>query len=84
MMDADELWYKQKTNGVILDEFSQGIDYDYIIPEIKNEIEKEVLKILETFEGENFIFNLGHGILPETPIENLELVVGLVKNYKLS
>ena len=46
--------------------------------------QKEVLKILETFEGENFIFNLGHGILPETPIENLELVVRLVKNYKLS
>ncbi len=50
----------------------------------KKEIEKEVLKILETFGNESFIFNLGHGILPETPIENLELVVNLVKNYKLS
>jgi len=50
----------------------------------KKEIEKEVLKILETFGNESFIFNLGHGILPETPIENVELVVNLVKNYKLS
>lgn len=46
----------------------------------KKEIEKEVLNILETFSDQNFIFNLGHGILPQTPIENVELVVGLVRN----
>lgn len=46
----------------------------------KDEIKKEVLDILETFEGKPFIFNLGHGILPPTPIENVELVVDLVKN----
>ncbi len=46
----------------------------------KDEIKKEVLNILETFEGQPFIFNLGHGILPPTPIENVELVVDLVKN----
>jgi uroporphyrinogen decarboxylase len=46
----------------------------------KNEIEKEVLNILESFGNNPFIFNLGHGILPETPIENVELVMKLVKN----
>jgi uroporphyrinogen decarboxylase len=46
----------------------------------KNEIEKEVLNILESFGDNPFIFNLGHGILPETPIENVELVMKLVKN----
>jgi uroporphyrinogen decarboxylase len=45
----------------------------------KKEIEKEVLDILETFGGKPFIFNLGHGILPETPIENVELVMKLVR-----
>lgn len=45
----------------------------------KNEIEKEVLNILETFKDHPFIFNLGHGILQQTPIENVELVVKLVK-----
>lgn len=47
----------------------------------KKEIEAEVLNILQTFSDGPFIFNLGHGILPQTPIENVELVVGLVKNY---
>ncbi len=45
----------------------------------KKEIEKEVLNILENFSGYPFIFNLGHGILPETPIENVELVVNLIR-----
>lgn len=45
----------------------------------KKEIEKEVLNILETFGDQPFVFNLGHGILPETPIENVELVMKLVR-----
>lgn len=45
----------------------------------KNEIEKEVLEILKTFGDQPFIFNLGHGILPETPIENVELVLKLIR-----
>jgi len=46
----------------------------------KNEIEKEVMRILETFKNRPFIFNLGHGILPKTPIENVELVIKTVRS----
>ncbi len=45
----------------------------------KKEIEKEVVNILENFGSNYFVFNLGHGILPETPIENVELVMSLVR-----
>jgi uroporphyrinogen decarboxylase len=45
----------------------------------KEEIKKEVVEILETYSDKPFIFNLGHGILPQTPIENVELVVDLVR-----
>lgn len=48
----------------------------------KKQIEKEVLEILEIFRNQPFIFNLGHGILPETPIENVELVVKLIKQKR--
>jgi len=41
----------------------------------KSEIEKEVMEILEKFVDHPFIFNLGHGILPQTPIANLETVL---------
>lgn len=47
----------------------------------KKEIEREVLEILKDFSDRPFIFNLGHGILPETPIENVELVLRLVRSY---
>jgi len=46
----------------------------------KEEIEKEVKDILQKFGDKPFIFNLGHGILPQTPIENVELVMKLVRS----
>lgn len=45
----------------------------------KKEIEKEVKDVLEKFGDKPFVFNLGHGILPQTPIENVELVLNLVR-----
>ena len=47
----------------------------------KEKIKDEVLNILQTFNQKPFIFNLGHGVLPHTPVENVEMVVDLVKNY---
>ena len=35
--------------------------------------------LLETLGSQPFIFNLGHGILPETPIAHVERLVALVK-----
>jgi len=42
-------------------------------------LEARVKTILETLSQGPFIFNLGHGILPETPIANVERLVSLVK-----
>lgn len=48
----------------------------------KSDIEEETIKILDTFSDRPFIFNLGHGVLPETPIESIEHLVRVIKNYK--
>jgi uroporphyrinogen decarboxylase len=45
----------------------------------KKAIEKEVRNILDTFSDKPFIFNLGHGILPQTPIENVELILKIIR-----
>jgi uroporphyrinogen decarboxylase len=49
----------------------------------KDKIKIAAENILENLAGKNFIFNLGHGILPETPIENVEFLVDLVRGYKI-
>lgn len=37
--------------------------------------------ILQSVGGTNFIFNLGHGIVPQTPIDNVEFLVNHVRKY---
>jgi uroporphyrinogen decarboxylase len=43
------------------------------------QMEERVQAIISGFAGRPHIFNLGHGILPETPIANVERLVELVK-----
>ena len=38
--------------------------------------------ILDSFSSINHIFNLGHGVIKETPIENVELLVETIKTWK--
>lgn len=47
-------------------------------------MEKQVLKILDTLSDGPFIFNLGHGIIPQTPPEHVGRVVELVQSYQSS
>lgn len=39
-------------------------------------------QILEAFKGRPHIFNLGHGIVPQTPIEHVEALVNHVKGVR--
>lgn len=43
------------------------------------EMESETRRILETMKGGPFIFNLGHGVLPKTPVEHVARVCELVR-----
>ncbi len=49
------------------------------LPEIKTKVH-EILKRTGTRPGH--IFNLGHGILPETPVENVKAVVQFVREFR--
>ncbi len=49
------------------------------LPELKMKV-TELLKRTGTRPGH--IFNLGHGILPETPVDNVKAVVQMVREFK--
>ena len=57
-----------------------GLDPKILLTNIKT-LEKEARKYLDIFKDHPYIFNLGHGILPETKPEMLESLVKIVKNY---
>ena len=48
------------------------------LPEIKRRVE-DILRRAGNRPG--YIFNLGHGILPETPVENVKAVVRMVRDF---
>ncbi|UIP93240.1 uroporphyrinogen decarboxylase [Wolbachia endosymbiont of Anopheles demeilloni] len=47
----------------------------------KSEAIEEAKRIIDCFRGLPFIFNLGHGVLHDTPVENIAELVDLVRNY---
>jgi len=58
-----------------------GLDPKILLTDKEN-VKKQVLKYLEIFKDHPYIFNLGHGILPETNPEIVEFLVQTVKEYK--
>ena len=48
----------------------------------KANLRKEINKYLEIFKNHPYVFNLGHGILPETKIEMVEELVKIVRDFK--
>ena len=47
----------------------------------KETLKNEAKKYLDIFKDHPYIFNLGHGVLPETDPEMMDYLVKLVKNY---
>ena len=47
----------------------------------KESLKKEVTKYLDIFKDHPYIFNLGHGVLPETDPNMMDYLVKTVKDY---
>tara|TARA_A100000164_G_scaffold295299_1_gene269212 strand:- start:503 stop:1504 length:1002 start_codon:yes stop_codon:yes gene_type:complete len=58
-----------------------GLDPKILLTDTEN-LKKEIGKYLNIFKDHPYIFNLGHGILPETKIEMVENLIKIVRNFK--
>jgi uroporphyrinogen decarboxylase len=57
-----------------------GLDPKVLLAD-KDNLKKEVKKYLDIFKDHPYIFNLGHGILPETNPNTVDYLVKMVKDY---
>ena len=58
-----------------------GLDPKILLSDMQT-LKKEVEKYLNIFKDHPYIFNLGHGILPETKIEIVENLIKIVRDFK--
>ena len=58
-----------------------GLDPKVLLTD-KDEIKNKVEKYLTIFKDHPYVFNLGHGILPETKIDLVNELIGAVRNFK--
>ena len=58
-----------------------GLDPKILLTDQKT-LRTEVEKYLSIFKDHPYVFNLGHGILPETKIEMVEVLIDIVRNFK--
>ena len=60
-----------------------NLDPDYLFAP-RDALRAEVRRMLDAMEGDpGYIFNLGHGIKPDTPLESVEVLIETVKNCVL-
>lgn len=61
----------------------QGNLDPFVLYADKKVIERKILELFERMRGENgFIFNLGHGIMPDIPFDNVKHAINVVKGFR--
>ena len=74
----DPFWAKQNLKNVIL---QGGLDpKTLLLPE--HEVINNATKYFNVFEDIPYIFNLGHGLLPETDPDKVDMLIKFYREYK--
>ena len=74
--EVDPMRIKDKVNGLPI---QGGLD-PKILLKGENEIKKNIDHYLDVFKNYPYIFNLGHGVLPETKPETIEYLIKYIRN----
>ena len=76
--DIDPMWAKKNLTHIAI----QGGMNPRILLKSDTEIYKEATKYLDAFKDVPYIFNLGHGLVPETNPDKLRRLIQFVREYK--
>ena len=76
--EVDPRWIKEKLKNIPI---QGGLDPKILLGD-KEKIKKNTEKYLNIFKDYPYIFNLGHGVLPEIKPEIIEYIIQLVRNKK--
>ena len=76
--DIDPLWAKKNLTDITL----QGGMNPGVLLKTNQEIFKEAKKYLDVFKDVPYIFNLGHGIVPETSPDKVKKLIEFIRKYK--
>ena len=75
--EIDPLWVKNNLNEVCI---QGGMDPKVLLTDKEN-LKKQTKRYLDIFKDHPYIFNLGHGVLPETDPNMMDYLVKTVKDY---
>ena len=76
--DVDPKWIKEKLKGIPI---QGGLDPKILLND-KERIKKNTENYLNIFKDYPYIFNLGHGVLPETKPETIEYLIKIIRDKK--
>ncbi|MDC0401012.1 uroporphyrinogen decarboxylase [Candidatus Pelagibacter sp.] len=74
--DVDPILIRKEINIPV----QGGLDPKVLLTDIEN-LKTQALKYLDIFKDHPYIFNLGHGVLPETKPNMVDYLVKIVKDY---
>ncbi len=74
----DPIWVKNNLKGICI---QGGMDPKTLLKD-ENDIMKEATKYLKIFKGQQYIFNLGHGLLPGTNPDKVDMLIKFIRKDK--
>ena len=75
--DLDPLWAKDNLKDVVL---QGGLDPKVLL-KTDEAILKAATKYIKTFKDIPYVFNLGHGLLPETDPDKVDMLIKFYRNF---
>ncbi len=75
--EIDPKWAKQKLKNVVL---QGGLDPKTLL-QSDEKIQERASKYIDVFKDTPYVFNLGHGLLPETDPDKVDKLIKFYRNY---